>query len=145
MSPTSPRSCRAWSPLNHRKENRNTVREPILFLFTIGFNVLGQFLLKRGMSQVGVIRNDLSIIPETALKVITTPALIGGLVAYALSSIFWLVVLSRVDLSYAYPILSLGYVLVVLISWLLLGENVTWMRWAGVVVVCFGVWLVSRT
>ncbi|GAB4565398.1 MAG: SMR family transporter [Anaerolineae bacterium] len=121
------------------------MREPILFLFTIGFNVLGQFLLKRGMSQVGVIRNDLSIIPETALKVITTPALIGGLVAYALSSIFWLVVLSRVDLSYAYPILSLGYVLVVLISWLLLGENVTWMRWAGVVVVCFGVWLVSRT
>ena len=121
------------------------MREPLLLFFTVGFNVAGQFLMKRGMNQVGVITNDLAAIPASFLKAFTTPAVLLGVVAYGLSSIFWLILLSRVDLSYAYPVLSLGYVAIVLVSWLLLGEQVSLARWVGVLVICLGVWLVSRT
>lgn len=121
------------------------MREPLLLFFTVGLNVIGQFLMKRGMSQVGTIGNDLALLPSSFMRAFTTPAVILGVVAYGLSSIFWLILLSRVDLSYAYPALSLGYVAVVLISWLLLGEGVSPTRWAGVLIICLGVWLVSRT
>jgi len=121
------------------------LREPVLLFITVAFNVLGQFMMKNGMNQVGVIGNDLSAIPASFVRVITTPSVLLGVVAYGLSAVFWLVVLSRVDLSYAYPVLSLGYVAVVLVSWLWLGEGVSLGRWIGVFIICFGVWLVSRT
>ncbi len=121
------------------------MREPLLLFFTVGLNVVGQFLMKRGMTQVGAVTNDLAAMPAFFLRAFTTPAVLLGVLAYGLSSIFWLILLSRVDLSYAYPALSLGYVVVVLVSWLFLGEHISLMRWAGVIVICVGVWLVSRT
>ncbi len=121
------------------------MKEPFLLFFTVALNVAGQFLMKRGMSQVGAISNDLAALPASFARAFTAPPVLLGVLAYGLSSIFWLILLSRVDLSYAYPALSLGYVAVVLVSWLLLGEGVSLVRWVGVLVICLGVWLVSRT
>ncbi|MCD6291544.1 MAG: EamA family transporter [Anaerolineae bacterium] len=121
------------------------MREPVLLLFTVGLNVAGQFLMKRGMNEVGVISNDLAALPASFARALTTPFVLLGVVAYGISAVLWLILLSRVDLSYAYPALSLGYVAIVLVSWLLLGEEVSLARWAGVFIICLGVWLVSRT
>jgi drug/metabolite transporter (DMT)-like permease len=72
------------------------------------------------------------------------PYVLAGVASYGFSTIFWLVLLSRVELSYAYPALSMGYVLITLVSALLLGEQVSAMRWAGVFVIVAGVILVTR-
>ena len=120
------------------------MKQILLLLITVGLNVAGQFLMKQGMSQVGVIGGPLPVMAGSLAKAFLNPFVIGGVGAYGFSSIFWLVLLSRVELSYAYPALSMGYVLITLVSALLLGEQVSAMRWAGVFVIVAGVILVTR-
>jgi len=68
-----------------------------------------------------------------------------GIFLYLISTIFWLAALSRVDLSYAYPMISIGYVLVLVLSWAIFNERLAFIRIAGVILICFGVLLVSRS
>jgi drug/metabolite transporter (DMT)-like permease len=75
----------------------------------------------------------------------TNPYVIVGLAVYVGSTLFWLVTLSRVDLSYAYPFASLSYVVMLLASWLLFKENITSLRLLGSFVVMTGVILISRS
>lgn len=121
------------------------MKQLTLVLVTVTFNVVGQYLMKRGMMDVGRISGDLAMIVGSLSRAFLNPWVIAGVVAYGMSSIFWLMLLSRVDLSYAYPALSLGYVMVTLVSAFALGEQVSAMRWAGVIVICVGVALLSRT
>jgi multidrug transporter EmrE-like cation transporter len=121
------------------------MKQMILLLVTVTFNVMGQYLMKRGMIDVGAISGDLSQLFGSLVNAFTNMYVLAGVGAYGLSSIFWLILLSRVELSYAYPALSLGYVMVTLVSALLLGEQVSALRWAGVLVICVGVILVARS
>ncbi|MCL5958068.1 MAG: EamA family transporter [Chloroflexi bacterium] len=121
------------------------MRQFVLIVVTVVLNVVGQMAMKRGMNAVGAISLDVNKLPAVALRTFTEPYVLLGIAAYGLSSVFWLVILSRVDLSYAYPALSLGYVLIVIISWLLLNESVSASRLIGVLVVCSGVLLVARS
>ena len=82
---------------------------------------------------------------QTLLAVATTPAVWLGLACYGLGAVLWLVVLSRLDLSYAYPLLAVSYILIPLLSHFLLGENVTSLRWLGIAVIFIGVLIVART
>jgi drug/metabolite transporter (DMT)-like permease len=68
-----------------------------------------------------------------------------GLFLYGLSAVFWMTVLSRVDLSFAYPMVGFSYVIVLLFSALLLGEQVSPLRWLGTLVIVLGIVLVTRT
>ena len=121
------------------------MKQSLLLLVTVTFNVAGQYLMKRGMMTVGEISGDMSLLVGSLAKAFSNPFVIAGVGAYAAGSIFWLILLSRVDLSYAYPALSLGYVVVTLVSAFFLGEQVSGMRWAGVFVICIGVALLSRS
>jgi drug/metabolite transporter (DMT)-like permease len=121
------------------------VRQFVLIVITVILNVVGQMAMKRGMTAVGAITLDFSRLPDVLSRTFTQPYVLLGIAAYGLSSVFWLVILSRVDLSYAYPALSLGYVLIVVLSWLLLNESVSVTRLVGVLVVCTGVLLVARS
>ncbi len=116
-----------------------------LLFVAICFNVAGQVAMKRGMTEVGFITGELARLPAMAVRALTTPYVLFGFAAYGVSAALWLIILSRVDLSLAYPVLSLGYVLVVLSSWLLLGEQVNLSRWLGVFIICIGVYLVTRS
>ncbi len=121
------------------------MKQIVLVLVTVTFNVVGQYLMKRGMMEVGRISGDLALMINSLSRAFLNPWVIAGVVAYGMSSIFWLVLLSRVDLSYAYPALSLGYVLVTVVGAFALGEQVSGLRWAGVLVICMGVVLLSRS
>ena len=116
-----------------------------LLLITVGLNVAGQFLMKQGMSQIGVIGGPMNVMALSVARAFFNPYVIGGVASYGLSSIFWLILLSRVELSYAYPALALGYVFVTLISAWILGEDVSSLRWMAVGVICVGVVLLSRS
>lgn len=104
----------------------------------------GQLLLKRGMTAMGEQTLSPSNLLEVAVRIATSPWVIIGLGIYVTGTFFWLVALSRVELSFAYPFASLSYVLIVAASWMLLGESVSPLRLAGVVTICLGVLIVAQ-
>ena len=105
---------------------------------------VGQVLLKTGMRQVGpVSRADLSSPLPLLLMVFSNPLILIAIPLYVAGFLVWLIVLSKLDLSHAYPFLAVTYVLVPLLSWLFLGEQVPLMRWIGIAVVCLGIVLVG--
>lgn len=118
----------------------------VLIFTSIALAVTGQLLLKSGMAEVGRIgAGDLAYYRVMFTKAALEPRVVIGLTLYVISAVFWLVVLSRVDLSFAYPFAGLGYVVVVLVSWLALNETVGPLRWVGSVLICLGVILISRS
>jgi len=66
-----------------------------------------------------------------------------GFILYGVSSLLWLMVLSKRDLSYAYPMIAAGYVLVVFLSWVFFKEEIPLLRIAGLVLICAGVVIVG--
>ncbi len=119
----------------------------VLILVAVLLGVVGQLLLKMGITQVGTLAfgSDLVGLIQLGLRVFGNLKVLGGFAVYGLSSLFWIVVLSKVDLSLAYPMLALNYVLVPLTAWLFLGEQVPTLRWLGAGVVIIGVVIISRT
>ncbi len=117
----------------------------VLILLSIILGALGQLSLKQGMMEEGEILIRPEKILPTLLLVFSRPFVLLGLFFYAVSTIFWLMVLSRVELSYAYPMLSLGYVLVVFFSWVLWREQISSLRIFSLLLICVGVILLSRS
>jgi drug/metabolite transporter (DMT)-like permease len=106
----------------------------------------GQLSLKAGMNQVGAIDAASLARPlETFGRVFSNPLVWFGLACYGVGAILWLIVLSRLALSYAYLLLAAMYVLIPLVSWLVLGERIPPLRWLGMVVVVLGVLIVARS
>lgn len=106
----------------------------------------GQILLKSGMDRVGYVRVDQMRQPlQLAATVLKTPQVVIGLGLFVLSAVSWLLVLSRVPLSVAYPFVGLTYVLTTLFSKFVLKESVPSLRWVGVGLILVGIMLVGRT
>jgi drug/metabolite transporter (DMT)-like permease len=117
-----------------------------LILLSVGCGVSGQLTLKLGMTQVGRVGAEALAQPlQVMLKAGTNPLILGGLGLYVLGAMAWLTVLSRVPLSFAYPILALSYAIVPVLAWMLLGEEVPSLRWVGIATICLGIFLVSRS
>jgi multidrug transporter EmrE-like cation transporter len=127
------------------KEAEKKMKLLILILTPIAIGVVAQIFLKMGMLQVGKFAITGSNIIPQFIKIFMNPAVFVGFTLYFISALMWLIVLSRVELSFAYPLLSVGYVLILIASWLLFKENVSLIRWSGVIVICFGVYLISRS
>jgi multidrug transporter EmrE-like cation transporter len=117
----------------------------IYILISVLGGAMGQVLLKKGMGSMGPLTISLDQLGSMLWRIGTNPYVIVGLAVYVGSTLFWLVTLSRVDLSYAYPFASLSYVVMLLASWLLFKENITSLRLLGSFVVMTGVILISRS
>lgn len=116
------------------------------YLFVgILLNAAAQLLLKAGTLRLGVV----SLVPETLLSTLwqlgTNLPIIGGLCLYGISVITWIAGLSRVDVSIAYPLLSLGYVVNALAAYLLFGEIISWQRALGIGIILIGVYILARS
>jgi drug/metabolite transporter (DMT)-like permease len=114
----------------------------ILIMFTVVLNTFGQFTVKAGIDKIGTV--DLSNI-HSIIRAFSSWIVLGGFAIYFASSLIWLSILSKVQLSWAFPILSLSYVLTVLLSPVFFHENFSAQRLAGTLVICVGVFLVGRT
>lgn len=115
----------------------------ILILLSVLLNCAAQLLIRKGMlieGEVGM-QNLLSHVGS----MITNVWLWGAMLCYALSILLWMSVLSKVEVSYAYPFLSVGYVVSAVAGYALFNENLTPIRIAGIVVICIGVILISRS
>lgn len=108
-------------------------------------NALAQLGLKAATRVSGPLIAGDSGVWQRGLQLLSVPPLWYALVAYALSVIVWLVGLSRVPVSQAYPLLSIGYVINIGLAWWLLGEVPNLQRVAGIGVIVVGVILVARS
>jgi multidrug transporter EmrE-like cation transporter len=116
-----------------------------LIIFGVTLNAAAQLALKQGMRKIGYFDFKLENLGHVFLAVIASPYVFAGLVCYAVSVVIWLLVLSRVEVSYAYPLLSLGYIVTALAGWHFFNESIGVIRWAGIIVICLGVWLITKT
>lgn len=113
-----------------------------LIVFDILLAVSGQFLIKQGMNAIGSF-SGVSLINFFS-RVIISPYIIAGFVLYFISSFVWFAVLSRVDLSVAYPCLSLGYILVIILGYFFLKEPITVFKVIGSLLICLGVFFIFK-
>lgn len=114
-----------------------------LILASVIMGVVGQLVLKAGVASIGPLALGGGGATVAAWRIATNYRIWGGLGLYGVSTFFWLVVLSRVELGYAYPFISLSYVLIVFFSWWLFKEEVSLVRLLGVAAICLGVYVVA--
>ncbi len=126
------------------------MKEQILPTFwLIGLSVVmgvaGQLAIKLGLNNyesTGFVASG----PVGLLAMIfRTPLVLLGLLMYGVGAMAWIVVLSRVDLSYAYPFLSLNFVLIAIVSRVVLSETIPAVRWLGIFMICLGTILIGRS
>jgi len=116
------------------------------FLITgVLLNAGAQLLLKAGTNVLGVITLSRDNWLDQFGRMAVEPHLLGGILCYGVSVIVWIIGLSRVPVSIAYPMLSLGYVVNAIAAHYLFGESVTIARWLGIGFIIVGVWLVARS
>jgi multidrug transporter EmrE-like cation transporter len=119
-----------------------------VFLLAVGsvsLNACAQIALRKTMLAVGGPSNSLEGAVPFAFAVVTNPWFILGMACYAVSIGVWLIVLSKVEVSAAYPLLSIGYVITAVVGVLFLGEHVTLARIAGIGLICGGLALIAQS
>ena len=116
-----------------------------LILTGVLLNAIAQLLLKAGTNVLGVLTLTREQWLSTGLAVASNPYIVAGLACYVISVGVWIGALSRVEVSIAYPMLSIGYVVNALAAWYLFGEAVTMQRWLGIGFIVIGVWLLARS
>jgi len=117
-----------------------------MLLVSVLLGTTGQLLIKTGLVQVGGKTNLVGMAAlMAALRSIPNPKVLLGFCAYGISAILWLMILRKVDLSWAYPMISLSYVFVVILSALLIpGERPNWaFTVPGLVLIITGVTLIG--
>ena len=113
----------------------------VIIIIGIIFAAFGQVSWKLGMNQAG----QLATLNLTTLStVLLNPYVLLGFVMYGLSTIFWLVALSKKDLSFVYPFISLTYILVLVLSSLVLKESIGLNKIAGTIAIIIGLIIISR-
>jgi multidrug transporter EmrE-like cation transporter len=117
----------------------------MLILLGVLLNAAAQLFLKAGMSNIGHFDFSFANVMPIAMKVAVNPPILIGLTAYVFSVIVWLLVLSRVQVSYAYPMLSIGYIVNAVAAHFLFGESFSIMRMTGIFIIITGVYLVSQS
>src|SRR5687767_15825849 len=114
---------------------------PFFFIaFSTVFGICGQLMLKHGMSRMG---GAATVGGSLIRNIVTSPWVIGGLVVYGLGVINWLLALSHLELSYAYPFASLSYIGIIVGSYFIFKVRITLLRVAGIAVIIIGVLVAS--
>ena len=116
-----------------------------LVLTGVLLNAAAQLFLKSGTNAVGHFEFHLDNVVPIGLKVATNPYILGGLTCYVVSVVIWIMALSRVPVSIAYPMLSIGYVVNAVLAYYFFGEALTAQKLLGIGFIVVGVWIVARS
>jgi drug/metabolite transporter (DMT)-like permease len=119
------------------------VQPVVLIIASVTLGVVGQLILKASISGgAGALVPVDGPVP-TIQRIALNPGIWTGLAVYGAGTFFWLIALSQVELGFAYPFISLSYVLILLASWILFREKLSWWRVVGVAAICVGVYVVA--
>lgn len=114
-------------------------------IFTgVMLNAAAQILMKTGTNSIGYFEFSIENILPISWKLATEWHIVVALFCYALSVIIWILALSRVPVSIAFPLLSMAYIVTAVAAWYLLGEALSLTKVAGIVVIILGVIIISR-
>jgi multidrug transporter EmrE-like cation transporter len=116
-----------------------------LILSGVLLNAVAQLLLKAGSRAISGVAFSLANTWTLVERIAWNPPILAGLACYAISVVVWILALSRVQVSIAYPMLSIGYVVNALAAWILFSEQLSGARLAGIGIIIVGVWLVARS
>ena len=116
-----------------------------LLMTGVLLNAAAQLLLKAGTNAVGHFEFSLDNLLPVGMKIAFQPYIMGGMACYAISLVVWIMGLSRVPVSVAYPMLSVGYVLNAVAAWYLFGESLSAQKLVGIGFIVLGVVLVTRS
>ena len=116
-----------------------------LLMAGVLLNATAQLLLKAGTNRIGEFAFALDNLWPVGSRLATSPHIIGGLACYVVSVVVWILALSRVPVSVAYPMLSIGYIVNALAAWWLFGESLAAQKLVGIGFIVVGVWLVARS
>ncbi|MGY1696329.1 EamA-like transporter family protein [Geodermatophilus saharensis] len=114
-----------------------------LVLIGVLLNAGAQLLIKAGTNALGTLVSPDGPV-QTVFRIVFQPYILGGLLSYVVSVAVWIVVLSRVPVSVAYPMLSIGYVVNAVLGYLLFREELGVLKIVGILVIILGVILVAR-
>ncbi len=115
-----------------------------LILISVFLGAIGQVLVKYGAVNLQLNFSGAYLLPSI-LSILKNLPVMCGILSYGISFLLWIKVLSKVELSYAYPMVSIGYVLIMFFSYFLFKENISMIRIAGVICIIIGVVLVARS
>jgi multidrug transporter EmrE-like cation transporter len=115
----------------------------LLILASVFLNASAQLFMRKGMLRIGPI--SFSFFSLTLIgKLCTNIYLILSIACYVLSALLWMAVLSKVDVSLAYPFLSIGFIIVLIMGHFLFGEQITWFKIVGIAFVCVGIFFLTK-
>jgi multidrug transporter EmrE-like cation transporter len=114
-----------------------------LIITAVLLGAVGQIIMKKGMQIYGEV--TAGSVWRQLVPILKVPQVTVGLLCYALSAVLWIAVVSKIDLSLAYPMVSVAYVAVFVASWFLFGEKISAIRIAGLVLIVAGVVVISRS
>ena len=114
-------------------------------LFTVMTNAAAQLMLKYGLLTLGPISFSTETLIQRIFQIVFNPWVFAGLLTFVISMASHLYVLSKVELSFAYPFLSLAYVAVALFAWLLFKEELGGYKIAGIAFICIGTVLIAQS
>lgn len=116
----------------------------LIILGSILMSSTAHVLLKKGAMSVAAISASNQSLLTNIWVTASNPWVIGGMSLHVSALAVWMWALSRVDISFAYPFLAVGYVIVSLLAWQWLGENITQSRLLGMVIIIIGITVLSR-
>ena len=121
------------------------MRNWIVLLACLGLMVSAQILWKIALTRIGVIDVGSMSLGPRLVELARSWRILLGLVMFGFATLLWFDLLSRMELSFLYPFMSLSYVLAFFTGWIWLGESPQIMRLVGIGVICLGIFLVART
>lgn len=115
----------------------------ILILVSVLLNCAAQLFIRKGMLQIGEV--GAAGLVKVLVPMFLNAYLWSAMLCYAVSILLWMAVLSKVEVSFAYPFLSIGYVVAAVVGYYYFGESLSLTRILGILVICIGVFLISRS
>jgi multidrug transporter EmrE-like cation transporter len=122
-----------------------TVINLSLILSGVLLNAVAQLLLKAGTNVIGIVGIGGGAWFRQFYEIVTQPYIVGGLSCYVVSVAIWIAALSRVPVSVAYPMLSVGYVVNAIAASYFFGETFSVSKMVGIAIIITGVWIVSHS
>ena len=127
------------------KNNKITLKIIFLIVLMVVIESFADLLMKKGLLSIGINFIGFGNLLEFISKNIFSALIWLGLVMYLLNFLIWITALHRVELSVAFPVTSVGYIIVPIISIIFLNEQIPFLRWLGILSIVAGICFVSKS
>ncbi len=127
------------------KKGKLTVTVLAMIIMTDVIESFAELFWKKGTLSTGIDDITLGNVAEFLWRLLGSPGFLAGVALYIVNFFLWITVLSKVDLSVAFPTGSTSYIIVALLSIVFLGEHISVYRWSGIILIIIGIWFISRS